>query len=183
MRRRLRRRIGSDDPTEINITAFMNLMVILVPFLLITAVFSRITILELNIPAANGDPLQAKEDFSLEVIVRKDSIEVGDRTGGLITRIVATADGHDYRQLSDLLQAIKARFPDKLDSTLLVEADTSYETVVEVMDNLRTARVVQAGSVQLAELFPEISIGDAPVSRSTRKTNMRMAANTGDKKK
>ena len=30
-------------------TTFLNLMVVLVPFLLITAVFSRITILELNL--------------------------------------------------------------------------------------------------------------------------------------
>ena len=52
MRRRLRRRTGQHEPGDINITAFMNLMVILVPFLLITAVFSRITILELNLPAA-----------------------------------------------------------------------------------------------------------------------------------
>ncbi len=183
MRRRLRRRIGSSDPTEINITAFMNLMVILVPFLLITAVFSRITILELNIPAASGDPQQAKEEFSLEVIVRKDGIEVGDRTAGLITRIDATDGGQDYKQLSELLQAIKARFPDKYDATLLLEADTSYETVVAVMDSLRTVRVVQAGSVQLAELFPEISIGDAPVSRAIRKSNMRMAANIEGTKK
>jgi len=183
MRRRLRRRIGSNDPTEINITAFMNLMVILVPFLLITAVFSRITILELNIPAASGAPQQAEEDFSLEVIVRKDSIEVGDRTGGLITRIAAIDGVQDYKQLSDLLQAIKARFPDKYDSTLLLEADISYETVVAVMDSLRTVKVVQAGSVQLAELFPEISIGDAPISRAIRKSNMKMAANIEGTKK
>jgi len=32
----------NDDTAELNITAFMNLMVILVPFLLITAVFSRL---------------------------------------------------------------------------------------------------------------------------------------------
>ena len=30
------------------------------------------------------------------------------------------------------------------------------------MDSVRVARVVQAGSVHLAELFPEIAIGDAP---------------------
>ena len=54
MRSRFRRRRRSQDPGDINITAFMNLMVILVPFLLITAVFSRITILELNLPTAAG---------------------------------------------------------------------------------------------------------------------------------
>ena len=54
-RARRRRKDGDDD---INITAFMNLMVILVPFLLITAVFSRLTILELNLPAAESEATQ-----------------------------------------------------------------------------------------------------------------------------
>ncbi|MEM7805474.1 MAG: biopolymer transporter ExbD, partial [Pseudomonadota bacterium] len=51
-----RRRGGrrSLEATELNITAFMNLMVILVPFLLITAVFSRLAILELNLPGASS---------------------------------------------------------------------------------------------------------------------------------
>ena len=164
MRRRLRRRTGQHEPGDINITAFMNLMVILVPFLLITAVFSRITILELNLPAAGTGQPDSEQSFQLEIIVRANSIEVGDRNGGLIKRIPASETGHDYRQLSELLQQVKARFPDKLDATLLLEADIAYDTVVQAMDSIRVTQVVQAGSVQLAELFPEISIGDAPVN-------------------
>ena len=163
MRRRLRRRTGLQQPGDINITAFMNLMVILVPFLLITAVFSRITILELNLPAAAADRQQQQTPlFELEVTVRSAGIEVGDRHAGLIRRINATQDGHDYAALSELLQQVKARFPDRLDATLLLEPDISYDIMVQVMDNMRAARVVQAGSLQTAELFPDISIGDAP---------------------
>ncbi len=162
MRNRFNRR-HSPDPGDINITAFMNLMVILVPFLLITAVFSRITILELNLPAAASTAQPDKlQEFHLEIIVRADSIEVGDRDSGLVKRLPLKGGDHDYEQLSQLLQQIKARFPDKLDATLLLEPDTDYETMVQVMDSVRSARVVQAGSVVSAELFPEISIGDAP---------------------
>ncbi|HAJ92689.1 MAG TPA: biopolymer transporter ExbD [Gammaproteobacteria bacterium] len=164
MKRRLRRRSHLHEPGEINITAFMNLMVILVPFLLITAVFSRITTLELNLPAAGSDQAPDEDQFELEIIVRENSIEVGDRDGGLIKRIAAAETGHDFSQLSDLLQQVKARFPEKLDATLLLEADIPYDTMVQVMDSMRVVRVVQAGSVQLAELFPEIAIGDAPAS-------------------
>ena len=164
MRRRQRRRTGQHEPGDINITAFMNLMVILVPFLLITAVFSRITILELNLPAAGTGRTDSERSFQLEIIVRANSIEVGDRNGGLIKRIPASETGHDYRQLSELLQQVKTRFPDKLDATLLLEADIAYDTVVQTMDSIRVTQVVQAGAVQLAELFPEISIGDAPVN-------------------
>jgi biopolymer transport protein ExbD len=163
MRRRLRRRAGQQQPSDINITAFMNLMVILVPFLLITAVFSRITILELNLPAAAAEKQQQESlPFSLEVVVRSDSIDVGDRQGGLIRRIAAKEQGHDYASLSELLQQLKARFPERQDATLLLEPDIEYDTMVQVMDNVRSARVVQAGSLQTAELFPDISIGDAP---------------------
>ena len=71
--------------------------------------FSRITILELNLPAkATGEPQQDQEAFSLHVIVRAAAIEVGDRAGGLVKRLEATAAGHDYAQLSELLQQIKA---------------------------------------------------------------------------
>jgi biopolymer transport protein ExbD len=164
MRRRLHRK-HRHEPADINITAFMNLMVILVPFLLITAVFSRITILELNLPAAADPSVAATERFELEVIVRADRIEVGDRKGGLFQHIPATESGNDYEQLSQLLQEIKVRYPDKLDATLLLEADIPYEKVVQAMDSIRVARVFQQGELQMAELFPEISIGDAPVLR------------------
>jgi biopolymer transport protein ExbD len=164
MRRRFKRR-QQEPSTDINITAFMNLMVILVPFLLITAVFSRITILDLAIPAAAESPeLVRQPAFELEITVRNNAIEVGDRNGGLLKRLPLTAAGYDYEQLSQLLQQVKARFPDKLDATLLLEADIPYDTLVQVMDRVRVASVVVAGSVQSAELFPEISIGDAPVN-------------------
>ncbi|HFD81303.1 MAG TPA: biopolymer transporter ExbD [Gammaproteobacteria bacterium] len=162
---------------EVNITAFMNLMVILVPFLLITAVFSRITILELDLPApGTGKQAQANNDaesLQLEVIVRKDAIEVGDRKRGLLKRVPAADDGSDLAAVSDLLKQIKARYPDKQDITLLLESDIPYERMIELMDTLRVVRVEQNGQTIDAELFPAISIGDAPAApmrQAKRKT-------------
>jgi biopolymer transport protein ExbD len=170
MRRRLNRRRLMQEPPDINITAFMNLMVILVPFLLITAVFSRMTVLELSLPAAAEHEQNIQQPkFNLEIIVRGDNIAVGDRDGGLLRRIPMKDGEYDYEQLSLLLRQIKARFPEKLDATLLLESDTPYDTLVQVMDRVRVVQVVEAGSVQSAELFPDISIGDAPL------TNVRMA--------
>jgi len=164
MRKRLRRRSAvRREEADINITAFMNLMVILVPFLLITAVFSRITILELNLPGKGGGAGQAVQRFDLELIVRKDGVEVGDRKGGLIRRIPRKSDGsHDLAAISEVLRKIKARFPDKQDITLLLEPDIEYDILVQMMDTVRLAEVVQAGGVVKAELFPDIAIGDAP---------------------
>lgn len=166
MKRRWRKSHLSEPP-EVNITAFMNLMVILVPFLLITAVFSRITILDLNLPVP-GTP-QAKqqpdtsEQLQLEVIVRQNAVEVGDRKRGLLKAIAVTSDGSHLQEISALLQEIKARHPDKQDITLLLEPDVAYQRLVEMMDTLRVVRVEQTGETVLAELFPTISVGDAPV--------------------
>ena len=147
-----------------NITAFMNLMVILVPFLLITAVFSRLTILELNLPPASSSSHDTPQDLQLEIVIRRDALEVGDRRTGLIKRIDNTSKGHDLKSLSEAMKQIKARFPDKLNATILSEPETSYNVLVQVMDAVRVVEVAQAGSVTQAELFPDVSIGDAPAS-------------------
>ncbi|MCU7809717.1 MAG: biopolymer transporter ExbD, partial [Candidatus Thiodiazotropha sp. (ex Notomyrtea botanica)] len=81
MRKRLRHH---HHEAELNITAFLNLMVILIPFLLITAAFSRFAILELYLPPASEGKLQAIKELQLEVIIRKESMEVADQRGGLI---------------------------------------------------------------------------------------------------
>jgi biopolymer transport protein ExbD len=167
MKRRWRKKRLS-QPGEVNITAFMNLMVILVPFLLITAVFSRMTVLELNLPAsADGNPAALQdppEQLELEVIVRRDVIEVGDRKRGRLKLINVNPDGSHLAEVSQILQQIKARMPDKTDITLLVEMDIPYQRLVEMMDTLRVVQVERDGQTINAELFPAISIGDAPVN-------------------
>ena len=163
--RKHRRRHTGDE--ELNITAFMNLMVALVPFLLITAVFSRLTVLELNLPGSESvaNPDQAPE-FQLEITVRDNSIEVGDRNAGRLSRIENTAAGYDLEKLAGFLQRVKQQFPDKVDATLLLEPDISYQAIVEVMDTVRVVERRNEASNALVqyELFPEISIGDAVVN-------------------
>ncbi|MFQ5993809.1 MAG: ExbD/TolR family protein [Acidiferrobacterales bacterium] len=164
-----RRRRANKDPADLNITAFMNLMVVLVPFLLITAVFSRITILELNLPPASENQVKLKKKLELEVILRKDALEVGDRNRGLIKRIESRDGQHDLEALSMVLQQIKAQFPQKNNATILAETTTPYDLLVQVMDAVRVVEVSQGQSMVHAELFPEIAIGDAPMPRQKKR--------------
>lgn len=161
-----RRRNRHQGEADLNITAFMNLMVILVPFLLITAVFSRLAILELNLPTTDSALAQAQEpEFQLEITVRDAAIEVGDRNAGMLSRLRNTAQGHDLAGLSSYLQRVKQQFPDKANATVLLEQDISYDVLVQVMDTVRVVERIDAGQSRAIkyELFPEISIGDAPV--------------------
>ena len=157
--RRLRK-----EAAHLEITAFINLIVVLVPFLLSTAVFTRLTVIDLSLPAQNTAVEQLKADkLQLEIVVRPESLEVGDRIGGLIQSLPNSATGHDVRALSTLIQQIKTRFPDQLDATVLAEPNTPYDTLVQVMDAVRAGHVTQGKQVVRAELFPNIAIGDAPV--------------------
>ena len=151
------------DTAELNITAFMNLMVILIPFLLITAVFSRLAILELNLPSSETISEEVQE-FQLEITVRDNYIDVSDRRTGLLKRMKNGQDGYDFEGLTNYLRDIKKRFPSKIDATLLLEPEIPYEVLVGVMDAVRLFEAEKEGETIKAELFPEISIGDAPVS-------------------
>jgi biopolymer transport protein ExbD len=157
--RRLRKHAAA-----LEVTAFINLIVVLVPFLLSTAVFTRLAVLDLSLPAKSSGVEQLKGDLQLEVVIRPDALEVGDRIGGLIQRIGNTATGYDLRALEQLMRQIKERFPNKTDATILAEPNTSYDVLVQVMDAIRSGRTVQGAAVVRSELFPDISIGDAPIS-------------------
>ena len=160
------RRQRHKEAQELNITAFMNLMVVLTPFLLITAVFSRLGILELNLPTSQSQAVNDEPpSFQLEITVRDDGIEVGDRNAGTLNRIAKEGDDYRLDELSTYLARIKRQFPDKTDATLLLEPDISYQTLVSVMDRVRLAENRDSADDRLikTDLFPEVSIGDAPV--------------------
>jgi len=152
------------DTAELNITAFMNLMVILVPFLLITAVFSRLAILELNLPGSSTEPANPQElVFQLEVIVREGRIEVGDRNIGALGIYPNTVDGYDYEALSAKLSEIKQSYPEKTEAAILLESNIAYDTLVQVMDRVRIQEKIEGQRILRSDLFPDISIGDAPI--------------------
>ena len=161
MRKRFRKS-HPHEAAEINVTAFMNLMVVLVPFLLITAVFTHITILELNLPGSSSAKNNKKPAFELQIIIRKNRIVLADNRGGVIKTLPKTGKDHNYALLTRVLKQIKARVPDKTNASILSEPDTTYNTIIQVMDATRSYRAQDKGEWIDAELFPDISIGDAP---------------------
>ncbi|MFG6459432.1 ExbD/TolR family protein [Roseateles sp. BYS96W] len=152
---------------HLEVTAFINVIVVLVPFLLSTAVFSHLAVLDLSLPAKSSGPEQIDADnlLKLEIVMRPDALEVGDRIGGLIQRIPSTPQGYDLATLSTLMQTIKAKHPATRSASVLAQPDTAYDNLVQVMDAVRQARPPGAtGKTPDIELFPDISIGDAPTS-------------------
>ncbi len=151
------------DEHEIDVTTFLNLMVVLVPFLLITAVFSRLTIVELNLPSSAGGPSVSEQGFRVEVIVRENGLEISNGTA-IIASIQKVDDEYDLQTLSDLMIALKRENPGQDAASVLMESHIPYDYLIQVMDIVRSVEVAEEGTdeYQLFALFTEISVGDAP---------------------
>ncbi len=177
------------EPPELNITTFLNLMVVLVPFLLITAVFSRIAVLELSLPVGSSASNNDDEQLTIEVIVREKGLELSDgqqvlKTLPLLTNVTLAVgeDGskdisklYDIKALADYLVKLKEKHPDKTDALVLMEEDVEYRSLIKIMDAVRSTFIRKEGEegeegeadvLQQVVLFPDISIGDAPVTAS-----------------
>jgi hypothetical protein len=106
--------------------------------------------------------------FQLEVIVRADKIEVGDRNQGLLGIYPNSEDGYDFDAVGDKLVELKERYPNKTDASILLEQEIAYDTVVQIMDTVRISVSIEVDEddgqeLVRTDLFPDISIGDAPV--------------------
>ena len=153
-------------------TTFLNLMVVLVPFLLITAVFSRITIVELTLPSAGGAAAPVEPKFRVEVIVRETGLEISN-TKTVIAAIPMVEGEYDLATLSKMIVELKREHPDSNDASVLLEPDIEYDHLIQVMDVVRSSILPgdpdeqaedaegEPQAIQIA-LFTDISIGDAP---------------------
>lgn len=165
---RRKRRLRS-TAAELDITAFMNLMIVLVPILLLGMVFSRITEIEISLPAGSTQDDMAAELRQIELVIRPDGMRVDYPSGVQLKQIPLKASGeYDFELLSLVLQEVKRQLREKgvekQAITLLPTADIDYQTIVTAMDTVRSFKAVVAASVVDAALFPEISFGDAPQS-------------------
>lgn len=162
-------------PAELLLVPMIDIFTVLVTFLLMTAVFSRTVILELKLPTASAEEVPLPPDLQLEVILRKNLVQVADKaTGPLQTWPRSAPDApYDLAAMSTFLQTVKARYPDKTDATVLLEADIPYDSLVQVMDAIRIVELRQGTRLVQAELFPNVSIGDAPATDAVSAAGVR----------
>ena len=161
----------------LDIRPVMNLMVVLIPILLYSAEFVKLSIRELNLPPAagktNGPGEGQKEEekrFSLTIIVSDDGFYIGNRAGYLTGEanidgqptIPVLEDGsYDYELLRTKLIEIKEKmkgqgFVDAKSVIISAESQTEYKHIIKLIDNV-TVYEDDDGNQQ--ELFPQINIG------------------------
>jgi biopolymer transport protein ExbD len=191
MARRHHYRRRPKTPADLDMTTFMNLMVVLVPFLLMSAVFSRINVVELTLPSAAGGAAPAISKFRLEVIVRETGIELSNGEA-VIAAIPKVEGAYDLEMLSQMVMTLKQDYPESNEASVLLEPEIEYDHLIQVMDVVRSAALPRdrvqttergsapapatpattealsksAGPAEEAPvrvaLFTDISVGDAP---------------------
>ena len=163
----MRRHKRMKSEADLDITSFMNLMIILVPVLLLNMVFAQTAVLDLKLPLGDSVGSVNPEDVSIEVTIRKTGMQVVVAAGGasrLIGDIPVVDSKQNHKKLSEVLQQVKKGFPDKKDVVLLSSPDIDYQTLVAIMDTARSYETVVVASLANAVLFPEVSLGDAAVN-------------------
>jgi biopolymer transport protein ExbD len=152
MRRRMRGKRESN--VELDITSFMNLMVILIPFLLLNAVFTQVSVLQVDQPSDGGAAsTAAAPTLILDVNVYADHFVVSNRANHTD---LATIQGLDYSALNTRLRELKGQYPHINSATLRVEDGVPYQQVISTMDAVRV--VISEKTNAVYPLFPELQL-------------------------
>jgi len=168
-------------PAELLLVPMIDIFTVLVTFLLMTAVFSRITVMQIDLPSsAAAKPTEPP--FRLEVIVRQDGFELSDGKQ-LIGTVPKVNGAYDLAGLMEHTLQAKREHPSSEDASVLAEPKVPYDELIQAMDAIRSTEVpatdeLVAGqgapgtppaatgaapprSVRIA-LFTNIALGDAP---------------------
>lgn len=144
---------------DLNVTPYMNLMAVLIPFLLSVAVFTRIAVLEIYLPPPSEESQEIQEEkeeppLSLTVIIGEEGILVTNRDS-IIGFVPVGEEGHQYKDLSKIVKGIKKLYPGEESAVILSKPDTPYGTLISVMDSVQTTETRPR-----LPLFPNISLGE-----------------------
>jgi biopolymer transport protein ExbD len=126
---------------DVEITPVMNLFLVLVPFLLLTAVFVRIAILELSLPSLNKENTAVSTDPPKAVVlnllaIRSEGFEL--KSPGFEFGLIPKVNNEfDWPKLVSSLRQIREKYPDSHDVVVAPADNVKYEIVVKVMDRCR----------------------------------------------
>ncbi len=130
---------GRDINTELNLVPVIDLMSVLITFLLITAVWTQVSMIQLGASFASPrDPEQKEikppplEDVVLKLEIRKTGYVLF--VGKDVRPIPKINNEYDDESLEADLKKVKQLYPDKGGVKMAIENEIMYEVVVGAMD-------------------------------------------------
>jgi len=125
-------RPGTRDEPEINLIPFIDILLVVLIFLMLTTTYSKFTQLQVNLPVADA---QAQRENPKEIIV---SISADGR-------YAVNKDLVDGASVDVLTRALTQLARDSQDTIIIISADAAatHQSVINVMDAARRAGLVQ----------------------------------------
>ena len=129
---------GNSQDLELNLASIIDCFTVLIAFMLASAGFLSIGILDAGVAAAGAQSASDSKPPSINIAVELDKDQkltvklTGKTTGN--TPIEASAGKWNYEELTRNLASAKSRFPDVAAVTLTANNDIEYKDVVKAME-------------------------------------------------
>ncbi|WMW79552.1 biopolymer transporter ExbD [Undibacterium cyanobacteriorum] len=138
---KFRKGLGKEDP-EINLIPFIDVLLVILIFLMVTTTYSRFTELQITLPTADAEKAQEKPSQIEIGIDAQGRYKINSEAVSFLdTATLAT----DLRKAADALGAGKGQ----VDPVVIINADraTSHQSVIDVLE---AARIAGLGKVTFA---------------------------------
>lgn len=146
-----RNRVSQDVDVEVDMVPIMNMFLVLIPFLLISANFINMKVINTSVPVqSEGGEVAKKSELKVTAIVEikpqslyftatSENVDAGELKK-LETQIEKGSDGaYPLEHVTAYLEGIKQLYP-KSDTLIIIpHEDILYDTVIKVMDVARYA--------------------------------------------
>ncbi len=165
---------------ELDIRPVMNLMVVLIPLLIVSAEWVKLSVLEINIPPSknvggggggsdNQENKEKQKVLGLKIAISHEGISIAN-AATILANEEGTAEGptipkssdgtYDYELLKTKLIEIKKKiagkgFVDEDRAVITASADIEYQVIIDVMDHIQTYE----DNDNILPLFPQINFG------------------------
>ncbi|MEY2685135.1 MAG: hypothetical protein RJA09_2279 [Pseudomonadota bacterium] len=125
------RKAPAEEP-EINLIPFIDVLLVVLIFLMLTTTYSRFTELQVNLPVADADPVKTPPR-EIAVAVAQDG------------RYAINGRLTNSQAVEELVQGLRAAASGQSDNVVVIRADaaTTHQAVVNVMDAARRAGLSQ----------------------------------------
>lgn len=177
---RKKRRLGNHEsgPIDLNVMPFIDVFSLLTTFLLFSAVFTHIGIVEVQVPFLTNQPppedKKPERTITVNVIVDKESIEV--ETYFVIppknseTKTFRLSKG-GIQEMHDYLISVRSDHPETDKLSLLPTDDVEYDDVMRVIDAAKylsksdpplpsSENIRKDGSSSQYYLYPKVIMGN-----------------------
>lgn len=131
---------GRSTNADLNLVPFIDLMSVLITFLLITAVWSQASMIQIGSSLYgkqtdnNVPPPPPKADIPLRVDVKSTGFRV--IIGKETINVPKQGEDYDAAKLLAELKKIKSVYEDKTDAIVTVDDEVNYEFLIKAMDML-----------------------------------------------